>query len=119
MSGETVFRKVGLGIAYFVAILYILLIVSPAMYCLQHKCWGPDLDGFMPAFFLSPWATVAMGFTLGNAIQHIRKKQSVWLFWPLVIVFAIVLLATIALLAWIFFFTAFHRPHIDVTEPGK
>jgi hypothetical protein len=114
-----ILRRVPIGIAYFVAILYILLIVSPALYCLQHACRGPELDGFMPAFFLSPWATVATGFCLANSIQHIRKKQSAWLFWPLAIIFGIILLATIAFLAWVIFFTVFHHSHLTITSPGK
>jgi hypothetical protein len=103
-------RKLGLGISYFVTILYILLILLPAFYCLRHGCRGPELDGFMPAFFLGPWGAVATAFSLRNAIQHIRNRQSwSWAFWPLAIIFAIVLLGTIAFFAWVIYQTAFHR----------
>ena len=103
-------RKIGLAISYFVSIVYILLILLPAIYCLQHGCKGPELDGFMPAFFIGPWGAVATAFTLHNSIQHIRKRHSwSWVFWPLAIIFAIVLLATIAFFAWVIYETAAHR----------
>jgi hypothetical protein len=105
-------RRVSIGISYFVAIVYILLILLPAVYCLQHGCRGPELDGFMPAFFLGPWGAVATAFALRNAIQHIKKRQSwSWAFWPLAIIFAIVLLGTVAFFAWVIYETAFHRFH--------
>lgn len=107
-------RKLGLGVAYFVAILYIALILLPSVYCLQHGCKGPgELDAFMPAFFLMPWGAIATAFTLRNSIQHIRKKQSwSWFFWPLAIGFAIVLLATLVFVAWMIYQTAVHRPQL-------
>ena len=104
-------RKLGLAISYFVAIVYILLIVLPSVYCLRHGCRGPgELDAFMPAFMLGPWGAVASAFSLHNAIQHIRKRHSwSWAFWPLAIIFAIVLLGTIAFFAWVIYETATHR----------
>lgn len=103
-------RKLGLGIAYFVAVLYILLLILPAIYCWQHGCHGPELDGFMPAFFLSPWGTVACAFALRNSVQHIRKKHSwSWFFWPLAVILGVVLLGTIAFLAWVAYQTVSHR----------
>jgi hypothetical protein len=119
VNAGSILGKIAWGIAYFFAILYIVLTVWPAIYCWQHSCRGPDLDAFMPAFFLSPWGAVACGFTLGHAIQHIRKKQSLWLFWPLAIIFGLVLLGTIAFLGWVIFSTAFHRSHLVITQPGK
>ncbi|MGA8491522.1 MAG: hypothetical protein WB711_13935 [Terriglobales bacterium] len=107
-------RKLGLAIAYFIAIVYVLLILLPSIYCLQHGCRGPELDGFMPAFMLTPLGTIATAFSLHNAIQHIRKRQSwYWVFWPLAIIFAIVLLGAIVFTAWVIYETAFHRsfPH--------
>jgi hypothetical protein len=106
----SILRKVGLAISYFIAIVYVLLILLPCIYCLQHRCTGPDLDGFMPAFFLTPLGTIATAFSLHNAIQQIRKRQSwSWVFWPLAIIFAIVLLAAIAFIGWMIYETAFHR----------
>jgi len=104
-------RKLGLAIAYFVAIVYILLIVLPSVYCLRNGCrGGGDLDAFMPAFFLGPWGAVATAFTLRNAIQHIKKRQPwSWVFWPLAIIFGIVLLGTIGFFGWVAYETAFHR----------
>lgn len=102
--------KIAIGFAYFVATLYILLILLPAEYCWQHGCHGPELDGFMPAFFLGPWGAVCTAFTLRNAIQQIRKRPSwSWFFWPLAILFAIVLAATIAFFGWVIYETAVHR----------
>lgn len=104
--------KLALALAYFVACLYILLIVWPAIYCLQHGgCKGPgEGDAFMPAFFLTPVGTIATAFSLFHAIQQIRKKQPwSWVFWPLAIIFGIVVLGAIALIATIIYFTAFRR----------
>jgi hypothetical protein len=104
-------RKLGLAISYFVAIVYVFSILLPCLYCFQHGCRGPgELDAFMPAFALTPFGAIATAFSLHNAIQHIRKRQSwSWAFWPLAIIFAIVLLGVIALIAIFIYYTAFHR----------
>jgi|SRR5580658_5866205 len=108
-------RKLGLAISYFIASVYILSILLPSLYCLRHGCRGPgELDAFLPAFALFPFGAIATGFSLRNAIQRIRKRQSwSWVFWPLAIIFAIVLLGTIVFIAWAVYETAFHRgfPH--------
>ncbi len=105
-------RKLGLGISYFIAIVYILLIVLPCLYCYQHGwCKGPgEGDAFMPAFALTPLGAIGTAFSLRNAIQQIRKKQSwSWIFWPLAIIFAIVLLGVIALVALFIYYTVLRR----------
>ena len=104
-------RKLGLGISYFIAIVYVLLIVLPADYCLQHGCRGPaELDAFLPAFGLTPMGVIATAFALHNAIQNIRKKTPhSWAFWPLAILFAMVLAGAFTVIAWIIVATAFHR----------
>ena len=104
-------RKLGLAISYFIAIVYVLSILLPSIYCLRHGCRGAgEIDAFMPAFFLTPIGTIATAFSLHNAIQQIRKRQSwSWAFWPLGIIFAIVLLSAIALIALLVYYTAFHR----------
>jgi Ni/Fe-hydrogenase subunit HybB-like protein len=103
-------RKLGLWISYFVAIVYFLSILLPAIYCLQHGCKSPDLDAFMPAFMLTPLGAITTAFSLRNAIQQIKKRNSwSWAFWPLAIIFAIVLLGAITLIALLIYFTAFHR----------
>ena len=108
-------RKLGLGISYFVASVYILSIVLPSIYCLRHGCTGPgELDAFLLAFALIPFGAIASAFSLRNAIQQIRKRHSwSWVFWPLSIIFAIVLLGTIVFIGWVVYETAFHRgfPH--------
>ena len=106
-------RRVGLAIAYFIASVYILSILLPAVYCFRHGCRGPgELDAFMPAFLLTPIGTIATAFSLHNTIQHIRKRQSwSWVFWPLAIIFAIVLLGAIAFITWVVYETAVHRFH--------
>jgi hypothetical protein len=64
----------------------------------------------MPAFALIPIGGIATAFSLLNAIQHIRKRQPwSWIFWSAAIVFAIVLLGTLAFIAILIYFTAFHR----------
>jgi hypothetical protein len=105
-------HKIGLTIAYFITSLYIVLIVWPLLYCLQHGCRGPaELDAFMPAFGLTPFGAIATAFSLRHAIQQIKKSQSSWswVFWPLAILFAIVLLGVISLIALAIYYTATHR----------
>jgi hypothetical protein len=104
-------RKVGLGISYFIAIVYVFSILLPCLYCYQHGCMGPgELDAFMPAFLFTPTGAIATAFSLRNALQHIRKGQSgSWVFWPLAIIFAIVLVGVIAFVTWVVYETAFHR----------
>jgi hypothetical protein len=64
----------------------------------------------MPAFALIPFGGIATAFSLRNAIQQIRKRRSwSWVFWLAAIVFAIVLLGTIAFIAILIYFTALHR----------
>ena len=104
-------RRVGLAICYFIAIVYILSILLPALYCLRHGCKGPgEGDAFMPAFFLTPIGAVATAFSLYNAIQNIRKRQSwSWVFWPLAIIFAIVLLGAVAFITMLVYELATHH----------
>jgi hypothetical protein len=104
-------RKLGLAISYFIATVYIVSILLPALYCLRQGCKGPgELDAFMPAFGLTPFGAIAAAFCLHHAIQQIRKRQSSsWVFWPLAIIFAIVLLGVISLIAFVIYYTAFHR----------
>ena len=104
-------RKLGLTISYFIAIVYIVSILLPALYCLRQGCKGPgELDAFMPAFMLTPFGAIATAFSLHNAIQQIRKRQSwSWVFWPLAIIFAMVLLGIIFLIAFVIYYTALHR----------
>jgi hypothetical protein len=103
-------RKAALAILYFVSIGYVFLIVSPSVYCLQHGCKGPEGDAFMPAFFLTPVGVIAVALSLRHSIQKIRKRQSrSWLFWPLAIIFAIVLLAAVAFIVMLIYELATHR----------
>ena len=104
-------RRIVLGIVYFIAIVYVFSILWPCLYCYQHGCRGPgELDAFMPAFLFTPGGAVATAFALRNAVQHIRKgRRWSWAFWPLAIIFAIVLLGVITLVAWVVYKTAFHR----------
>ena len=92
-------RRLGLAISYFIAIVYIFSILLPALYCFRRGCRGPgELDAFMPAFGLTPFGVIATAFSLQNAIQQIRKRQSwSWAFWPLAIIFAVVLLGAFLL----------------------
>jgi hypothetical protein len=104
-------RKLGLAISYFVAIVFVLSILLPSIYCLRHGCKGPgEPDAFMPAFMLTPLGAIATAFSLHHAIQQITKRQSwSWVFWPLAIIFAIVLLGVIALIALFTYYTVFRR----------
>src|ERR1700685_2021473 len=103
-------RKLGFAISYFIAIVYFLEILLPSIYCLQHGCRGPEGDAFMLAFFLTPLGAIATAVSLYNAIQHIRKRQSwSWVFWPLAIIFAIVLLGAIAFIALLIYHLTFRR----------
>ncbi len=104
--------QAGLAISYFIAVVYLLLILLPLLYCYQHQwCKGPgEGDGFMPAFMLTPLGAIATAFSLHNAIQHIRKRQAwSWAFWPLAIIFALVLLGVSAFIALGIYYIASHR----------
>ena len=106
----SILPKLGLAILYFIAIVYVLLIALPSIYCLRHGCRGPEGDIFMPAFFLTPLGAITTAICLYNAIQQIRKRQSwSWVFWPLAIIFAIVLLGAIAFIALLIYHLTFHR----------
>lgn len=104
-------RKLGLTISYFIAIVYLVSILLPALYCLRQGCKGPgELDAFMPAFMLTPFGAIATSFSLHHAVQQIRKRQSSsWVFWPLAIIFSMVLLGVISLIAFVIYYTAFRR----------
>jgi hypothetical protein len=104
-------RRIGLGISYFVAIVYFLSILLPGLYCLRYGCRGPgELDAFMPAFALTPIGLIATGFSLYNAVQQIRRgKPSAWVFWPLATIFAVVLVVVIGLIVIMGYITAVHR----------
>jgi hypothetical protein len=104
-------RKLGLAISYLIATVYVFSILMPSIYCLQHGCRGPgEGDAFMLAFFLTPLGAIATGFSLHNAIQHIRKRRPwSWAFWPVAIVFAIILLGAIAFIALLIYEITFHR----------
>jgi hypothetical protein len=99
------FRKIGLGISYFFAIAYIISFLVPfslllecvRLYGLQH-CQGNGLDAFLPAAALTPAGTIGAVFSLRNSIQNIRRHSRPWLFWPISIVFAIVLLGVAAMI---------------------
>ncbi|HUO24235.1 MAG TPA: hypothetical protein VMU61_01135 [Candidatus Aquilonibacter sp.] len=94
-------RRLGLGISYFVAVVYILSFAVPFSFLLSclPKCGGSELDAFLPAAALTPFGAVATAFSWRNAIQNISKGESLWLFWPLAIVFSIVLLGVVAMIA--------------------
>jgi hypothetical protein len=104
-------RRLGLAISYFVSIVYVLSILLPSVYCLRHGCRGPgEGDAFMPAFFLTPFGAITTAFSLHNAIQHIRKRQSwSWVFWLLAIIFATVLLGAVAFIVLLIYEIASHR----------
>jgi hypothetical protein len=104
-------RRLAPAISYFIAGVYVLSILLPSIYCLRQGCRGPgELDAFMPAFAFTPLGAIATAFSLHNAIRQIRKGQSwSWVFWPLAVIFAIVLLGVISLIALVIYHTAVHR----------
>jgi hypothetical protein len=64
----------------------------------------------MPAFFLTPLGAIATAVSLYNAIQQIRKRQSwSWVFWPVAMIFAIVLLGAIAFIAMLIYELTLHH----------
>lgn len=103
-------RRLGLVTAHVITSVYILSIFLPALYCFSHGCKGPgELDAFMPAFLFTPVGAIATAFSLNEAVRHIRKGQSSWVFWPLAIIFSTVLLGVMALVALVIYHTAFRR----------
>lgn len=103
--------RLGLAISYLIAIAYVFSILLPSLYCFQHGCRGPgEYDAFMPAFLLTPPGAIATAVSLRNAIQNIRERHSwSWAFWPLTVIFAIVLLGAVTLMALVIYKTAFRR----------
>jgi hypothetical protein len=102
--------KLGLVISYIFSIGYFLSILMPALYCVEHTCTGPDLDGFMPAFFLIPSGGIATVFSLQNAIRQIKKKRPwSWIFWVLAVIFAALLAGTIGFIGLFIYMAESHR----------
>lgn len=102
-------RRLGLAISYGITILYILSLLMPSLYCFSNGCKGPgELDAFMPAFLATPIGAIATTFSLRDSLQHIRKRQSSWLFLPLAIIFSIVLLGVVTLFVLIIYHYLFH-----------
>jgi hypothetical protein len=104
-------RRLGLGISYFIAIVYAISILLPSVYCLRHGCRGSaELDAFMPAFGLTPFGAIATAFSLHDALQRIKKRQSwSWVYWLLAIIFVTVLLGVVAFIVWFIYESATHR----------
>lgn len=111
IEDRSVLRRLGLIVSYLIAVVYIFSILLPSIYCFRHGCRGPgELDAFMPAFAFTPFGTIATAFSLHNSIQNIRKTpSSSWLFWPLAIMFSIVLVGVVVLVVLVIYHTAFHR----------
>jgi hypothetical protein len=105
-------RRLGLAISYFVAIVYVISILLPSIYCLRTGCKGPaELDAFMPAFLLTLPGVAATAVSLVNAVQNIKKNHpQSWAFWPLAIVFSAVLFGGVCLILWMVYQTVVHRP---------
>ena len=103
------FLKIILAFSYAITAIYILSILLPALYCYRHGCKGPDLDAFMPAFLFTPGGAITAIFCLIDTVQRIKKKQALWLFWPLAIIFSLVLLGVVVLIALVIFHTVLRR----------
>jgi hypothetical protein len=109
-SGENIVRKLGIAVSYIISIMYILLLLMPAFYCIQHECRGPDLDGFMPAVLFIPVGGIATAYSLRHAVRKIRRGGSwSWLFWSLAAIFVLVLAAIALFVAIMIYMTAFHH----------
>jgi hypothetical protein len=103
-------RRLSLGISYFIATVYLVSILLPSVYCVRRGCRGPaELDAFMPAFMLTPLGAIGTAFSLHNSIEHIRNKSGSWFFWPLAVIFAIVLFGVAALITLIVYETVIRR----------
>jgi hypothetical protein len=99
-----------IAVVYVISIVYILLLLLPAFYCIQHTCSGPDLDGFMPAFLFTPIGEIATAFSLRHAIREIRRGGSwSWMFGLLAAIFALVVAAIVVGVAIMIYMTAFHH----------
>jgi hypothetical protein len=105
------FRKLGLGISYFFAFAFIISFLVPLSFLLEcvrlyglQPCQGPDLDAFLPAAALTPFGAVGTAFSLRNSIQNIRRHSRPWLFWPLAVIFSIVLLGVAVMIAVVVFY---------------
>jgi len=103
-------RRVGLAICYALTTGYILSVLLPAVYCFRHGCKGAgELDAFMPAFLFTPLGAIVTGISGIHAVEQIKKGRSPWLFWPLTIIFFLILLGVLALVAALIYHTVLHR----------
>ena len=88
---RSMLRRLGLAISYVFTIVYIFSILLPSLYCFRNGCRGPgEVDAFMPHLPLYSPRSITAAVSFNNAIQHIRKGQWFWVFWPLAIIFSVV-----------------------------
>jgi hypothetical protein len=66
-------------IAFVIAVLWVLLVLSAAEYCLVHGCSGPNgnnIDGFLPAFALAPIGAPALIWSFVILLRWAGRKLS-------------------------------------------
>ena len=70
-------------LAFSAAAIWLLLLIYPADYCLQHGCSGPvggqNIDGFLPAFGFAPIGGPAVLWSLYVLVRRIwpgRVRQA-------------------------------------------
>jgi len=62
-------------LAFAAAVIWLLLLIYPADYCLQHGCSGPvggqNIDGFLPAFGFAPIGGPALLWSLYVLVKRV------------------------------------------------
>lgn len=65
-------------LAFAAAVIWLLLLVYPADYCLEHGCSGPsggqNIDGFLPAFGFAPIGAPALLWSLFILVKRIWRR---------------------------------------------
>jgi len=62
-------------LAFGAAVIWLLLLIYPTSYCLEHGCSGPvggqNIDGFLPAFGFAPIGGPALLWSLYALVKRI------------------------------------------------
>ena len=98
-----------IGVLHSVSALFILSILGPLAYDLQHG-WGSAGDGYMLPFILIPIGGPAVALSLLADVKEIQTKSSwSWAWWPVVLVLGITMIAVIGFIVLLAGNLLFHK----------
>jgi hypothetical protein len=98
-----------IGVLHGVSALFILAILGPLAYDLQHG-WGSAGDGYMLPFILIPLGGPVVALSLLADIKQIQTKSTwSWTLWPAVVVSGITLIAVMGFVVLLVGNLLFHK----------